>query len=153
MDANAPCSIFESRVLVESNDSVLGSVIDPAFGTSYKTSKRRAIDDGSASLLAHLLQLELHATPDAAEIDRHHPVVIVTGRIGSFCKDILNTGIVVGCIELSESGDSLLNHCFYLGVISHVTTNRQCLVTLASQFFGRGMHRLLIPVRQHHETT
>jgi len=62
---------------------------------------------------AHLLQLELHATPDAAEIDRHHPVVIVTGRIGSLYKDILNTGIVVGCIELSESGDSLLNHCFY----------------------------------------
>src|SRR5258708_4248640 len=102
--------------------------ISPAPGTAAKTSKRRAIDDGSASLLAHLLQLELHATPHTAKIDRHHPVVIVTGRIGSFSKDVLNAGIVVGCIELSKSRDSLLNHCFYLSVIRYVTTDRQCLV-------------------------
>src|SRR5260370_23610605 len=153
IDSNATCSIFESRALGESKNTVLGSVIGPAFGTSYESPKRRAIHDSSASLLAHLLQLELHGTPYSAEIDRHHTVVIVTGRIGSFCKDILNAGIVVGCIELSESGDSLLNHCFYLGVISHVTTNRQCLVTFGSQFFGCGMHGLLIPVRQHHGST
>src|SRR5216684_347926 len=120
---------------------------------AYKTSKRRAIHDGPASLLAHLLQLELHTTPDPAEIDRHHPVVIVTGRIGSFCKDILYAGIVVGCIELSESGDSLLNHCFYLGVIRHVTADGPRLIALASDLFGCGLHRLLIPVRQHHRRT
>src|SRR5438874_1932700 len=153
VNANAMRCIFEGSALCESDHSMLCGMVGPAPSTADKTSKRRAIDDGSASLLAHLLQLELHATPHAAEIDRHHPVVIVTGRISSVCKDILNAGIVVGCIELSESGDSLLNHCFHLGVIRNVTTDRQCLVTLSSQFFGCGMHGLLIPVRQHHGST
>src|SRR5258706_15415258 len=66
INANATRCIFESSAPCESDHSMLCGMVGPAPGTAYKTSKRRAIDDGSASLLAHLLQLELHATPDAA---------------------------------------------------------------------------------------
>src|SRR3989442_5293838 len=150
IDANAPCSIFESRALGEPKYSVLGGVIDSTLGTSDKTPKRRAIDDGATPLLAHLLQLKLHATPYTAEIDRHHPVVIFSGGISSLCEDILNAGIVVGRIEPPESRDSLMNHGLYLGVISNVTMNSQRLMTLRLQFLGCRTHRLFVPVRQHH---
>ena len=132
---------------------MLCSVVDPALGAAYKSSKRRAVDDGATALLAHLLQLELHATPYAPQIDRHHPVVIVSGRISSFCKDILNAGIVVGCIEPPESRDSLLNHVLNLSVIGDVADDSECFVTLGSQFLGGRTHRLLMPVRQHHRST
>src|SRR5205814_313990 len=104
---------FKSRALGEPKHSMLGGVVDPALGTSHKTPKRRAIDDGATSLLAHLLQLKLHATPYTAEIDRHHPVVIFSGRISGLCEDILNAGIVVGRIEPPEGRDSLTNHGLY----------------------------------------
>src|SRR5438128_5842462 len=68
VNANATRCIFESSALGESDHSMLCGMVGPASGTAYKTSKRRAIDDGAISLLAHLLKLELHATPDAAEI-------------------------------------------------------------------------------------
>ena len=55
IDSNAPGSVFESRALGESNDSMLGGVVDPTLGTSHKSPKRRAIDNGSTSLFAHLL--------------------------------------------------------------------------------------------------
>src|SRR5205814_1410751 len=105
VNANATRCIFEGGALGESDHSMLCGVVGPAPDTAYKSPKRRAIDDGSTFLLAHLSQLELHATPYAAEIDRHHLVVIVTRRISSFRKNILNARIVVSGIELSESGD------------------------------------------------
>src|SRR5438445_13692569 len=55
IDADAACRIFESSALGEPNDPVLGSVVDPTLGTSHKSPKRRAIDDGPTSLSAHLL--------------------------------------------------------------------------------------------------
>src|SRR6266567_1513450 len=88
IDANAARRIFESSALGEPNDSVLGSVVDPTLGTSHKSPKRRAIDDGSTSLFAHLLQFELHATPYTAEVDPHYPVIIFPGSIGSLCENI-----------------------------------------------------------------
>ncbi len=71
--ANAPCSIFESRPLGELKYPLLRGVIDGALGTSDKTPKRRAIDDGSASLLAHLLQLKLPIKPITAQSSDSQP--------------------------------------------------------------------------------
>src|ERR1700746_1336282 len=85
IDSDAPCSVFESRALGEPDYSVLGRMVDPTLGPSDKSPKRRAIDNGSTSLFAHLLQLELHATPYTAEVDPHHPVVIFPGRISRLC--------------------------------------------------------------------
>jgi hypothetical protein len=60
--------------------------------------------------------------------------------------NILNPGIIVGGIQATESGDSLLNHCFDLSVISYVATDCEYLVTLASQLINGRTHCLLIPV-------
>src|SRR5258708_14637963 len=128
-------------------------MIDPALGTSDKTPKRRAIDDGSTSLLPHLLQFELHATPYTAEIDPHHPVVIFSGSISSLCEDILNTGIVVGRIDASEGGDRLFHHCFHLRVLAHVTAVGQSLITFIGKLLSPGLRGFLIPIRQHHGGT
>jgi hypothetical protein len=115
---------------------MLRSMVGTALGTPYKTSKRRAIDDGATALLAHLLQFELHAAPDTAQVDPHHPVVIVTGRVGRLGEDILDACVVVGCIEPSKGSNSLLHHCFYLRVIRYITADGQCLVTFIGEFFG-----------------
>src|SRR5579864_3953955 len=57
IDANAPCCVFESSTLGESEYTVLGGMVDPTLGASYQPTKRRTIDYGSTSLFAHLLQL------------------------------------------------------------------------------------------------
>src|SRR5579863_681273 len=123
VDANAACRVFESRALREPYDSVLRGVIDSPLCTAKAPSKRRAIDDGTAALFAHLLQLEFHAAPHTAQIDAHHPVIIFAGGIGRFCKNVLNAGVVVGRIESAESGDRLFHHGVYLRVVRHVAAD------------------------------
>jgi hypothetical protein len=49
----------------------------------------------------------------------------------------LNTGIVVGCIEAPESGNSLCNHCLHLTVIRDVGDDGERFVTLGNEFVGR----------------
>jgi hypothetical protein len=59
----------------------------------------------------------------------------------------LYTGVIERRIQATEGGYSLLDHCRYLSVISYVATDRECFVTLGSQFLGGRTHGLLIPVR------
>lgn len=80
-------------------------------------------------MFTHMLQFELHATPYTLEVDGHHPVVIVSGRVRSLCEHILNAGIVVSCIEPPERGDRLFHHCLHLRVIGNVIADGQCLMT------------------------
>src|SRR5258708_18494477 len=136
IDSNAPCGVFESRALCEPNYSVLGSVVDPTLGTSHKSPKRGTIDDGSTSLFAHLLQLELPATPYTLEVDPHHPVVVFPGSISSLCENILNAGIVVSRVEPAESSDRLFHHSLHLRVVGHVTADGQCLMTFIGKLLG-----------------
>jgi hypothetical protein len=97
-------------------------------------------------LLAHLTQLELHASPYTTKIDGHDSVKILSGSISGLRDNILNAGVIVGSIQLAESGDSLLNHCFYLRVVSNVAMNGDRFVTLVGEFCRCGTHRLLIPI-------
>ena len=140
VDTNAPGSIFQSRALGKPKYSVLGGVVCSTPGSAHKSSNRRAVDDSATSLLAHLPQLELHATPYTTEIDGHHSVKIFSSSISSFRNNILNASIVVGCIQPAEIGDSLLNHCFDLSVISYIAMDSECFVTLGSQFLGCRTH-------------
>jgi hypothetical protein len=102
---------------------VLGRVVDPALGTSYKSAERRAIDDRATSLFAHLLQFELHAAQFAAEIDPHYAVVILSGSVCGLCEDILDARVAIGGIEPAESSDRLLDHGIDLHVIGDIATN------------------------------
>ena len=132
---------------------MLGGVIRSTPSAAHEPSKRRTVDDRATSLLAHLAQLELHASPDTTEIDGHHSVIVFPGSISGLRNNILNAGIVVGRIQPAESGDGLLNHCFHLSVISDVAMDSECLVTVGRQFLGCRLHCLLIPVRQRHRRT
>jgi len=147
IDSNAPRSVFESCALGEPNYSVLGGVVDPTLGTSHKSPKRGTIDDGSTSLFAHLLELELHATPYTLEVDPHHPVVVFPGSISGLCENILNAGVVVSRVEPPESSDRLFHHSLHLRVVGHVTADGQCLMTFIGKLLGCGLRVFLIPVR------
>jgi hypothetical protein len=68
-------------------------------------------------------------------------------------KDILNTGIVVGCVEPAKFRYGLLNHVFDLSVIRYIAKDSECFVSFGLQFLGRSMDGLLVPVRQHHGST
>src|SRR5437016_9202971 len=118
IDPNAPCGIVECSAFGQPKHSVLGGLICSALGTAHQPSDRRAVDDSATSLLEHLAQLELHATPHAAEIDGHHAVKVFPGSISSLCDNILNAGIVVGCIEPSKGSARPLDPRFHLSVIS-----------------------------------
>src|SRR5208283_28585 len=110
IDTDSLFRIFKSGALCKPKHAVLGGVVNASFGAAHQPAERRTIDDGACSLLAHLLELELHATPDATEIDPHHPVVIFAGRVGRFREDILDAGIVIGHIDPAEGLDCFLHH-------------------------------------------
>ena len=65
VDTDATRRVLESRAFGETQDSVLGRVVDATLGAPYESSERRAINDRTTSLFAHVLQLEFHATPFA----------------------------------------------------------------------------------------
>jgi hypothetical protein len=138
------------RTLGESKHPVLGGVVNSALGTAHEAAERRAIDDRTTSLFAHLLQLELHATPFATEIDPHDAVVIFTGSVGRFCKNILHTRIVIGRIEPTKGFDHSRDHGFNLPIIGDIAADGDGLVPLGSQFIGRGTRGGLVPVGQRH---
>jgi hypothetical protein len=89
-------------------------------------------------LLAHGAQLKLHATPHTAEIDCYYSVKIVSGCIRGLRTNILDAGIIVSRIQSTKSADSLLDHRFYLGVISHIALYSQRFVALRGQFLRCG---------------
>src|SRR5215472_12296904 len=122
--------IVERRALGEPNHAVLGGLVCSAFGAAHQPANRRAVDDRATSLLAHLAQLKLHATPHTPEVDGHHTVKVLAGSISGFRNNILNAGIVVSCIKPPEGGDGLFNHCLHLSVISHIALDSHCFVAL-----------------------
>src|SRR5258707_12185407 len=72
IDTNAPCGIVQSRAFGEPKHAVLGGLVCPALGTAHQSSNGGAVDDSATSLLEHLAEFELHATPHTAKIYRHH---------------------------------------------------------------------------------
>src|SRR5437660_9613846 len=74
IDANSSGGIFERSALRQPDHSVLGCMVGCSAGDTDQTANRRVVDDGAASLLAHLAQLVLHAVPHAAQIDSVYPL-------------------------------------------------------------------------------
>src|SRR4051794_8827115 len=148
IDANASGGIFKGRTLGETEDAMLGGVVGSPTGPTYKSSNRGAIYDCAALLFEHLAQLEFHAAPYATKIDRRDAIEVFTGRISGVGDDILDAGIVVGCIQPAEGRDRLLNHGFDLRVIGDIALNGEDSMTLGSQLISRGTHGVLVPVGQ-----
>src|SRR5579883_10469 len=150
IDANAPCGVVERRAFREPQHPVLRGLVSSAFGPGNQAADGRAVDDCTASLLEHLTKLELHAAPYAAQVDRNHPVEILPSGLGSFHRDILDAGIVVGGIKPAEGSDRAFDHRFHLSVIGYVATDREGVMSPGSQILDGGTYRLFVRVGQRH---
>src|SRR6266567_3115764 len=150
IDADAPGGIFESSALCQPEHPMLGGVIYCSASYAHESAERRAVDDGTTSLLAHLEQLVLHAAPDAAEIDHIHAVELFTAGISGFCERTLHASIVECRIQPSEGGDSLFDHRCHLTLVGNVAADGECPMARGNKFLGCGTHRFLVIVRQHH---
>jgi len=83
------------------------------------------------------------------KVDANNAVEILAGGISSLRNCVLNARIVIGRIQLSEGGDCLIDHRFYLSVVSHVAFDSEYLVAFGSQAFGRRADGVLVAVGQY----
>jgi len=67
---------------------MFGGVVRSTLRTADQAAQRGAVDDGAAALLAHLLQLELHAAPYAPQIDGH--------QAKGFCRQVRTSYCATG---------------------------------------------------------
>ena len=58
----------ESCALRQADDPMFGGVVRSTLPADDQAAQRGAVDDSAAALLAHLLQLELHAAPYARRL-------------------------------------------------------------------------------------
>src|SRR6266576_5756953 len=153
INANSSGGIFERGAPREPDHSVLGCMVHCAAGNADQTANRRVVDDGAASLLAHLAQLVLHAVPDAAQIDPVYAIEFFPAGISHFHGRRLYTGVIERRIEATEGGYSLRNHRCYLSLIRDVATDANRLVTGGNEFFCRSANRSLVDVCQRHRSS
>src|SRR5438094_40484 len=150
IDANSSGGIFERSALRQPDHSVLGCMVGRATGDADQTANRRVVDNGAASLLAHLAELVFHAVPDAAQIDPVHALELFAADISHFQGRRLYAGVIERRIESTKGRYSLLDHCCYLSLVSDIATDADCLVTGGDEFFRCGANRFLVNVCQRH---
>src|SRR5437773_6297496 len=146
IDANSSGGIFERSALRQPDHSVLGCMVHCSAGNADQTANRRVVDDGTASLLAHLAQLILHAVPDAAQIDPVHALELFPAGISHFHGRRLYAGIIERGIEATKGGYSLLDHCCYLSLVSDIAPDGNRLVTGGDEFVCRRANGTLVNV-------
>src|SRR6266404_3623301 len=143
IDANSSGGIFEGSALRQADHSMLGCMVGCSTCDADQTSNRRVVDDGAASLLAHLAQLVLHAVPDAAQIDPVHTLELFAADISHFQSRRLYAGIIERRIETPESGYSLCDHRCYFSLVGDIATDANGLVTGGDEFFCDRANRIL----------
>src|SRR5439155_23106135 len=128
-DADSSGGIFERSALSEPDHSVLGCMVRCSAWDADQAANRGAVDDSSASLLAHLAQLILHAIPHAAEIDGVYAIEFCAAGISGLHSRGLHAGIVVRRIQATEGGHGLFNHFFDFCLVCDVAADGNRLVT------------------------
>jgi hypothetical protein len=99
---------------------MLGGVVSGAARQPDQAAERRAVDDGAAALFAHPAELVLHAGPDAAQIDRVHPVESLGRLVSGIDGRGLDAGVVEGEVESAEGIDRALDEGGDLRLIGHI---------------------------------
>ena len=117
-------------------------------GDADQAADRRAVDDGAASLLAHLAQLVLHAAPHAAEIDRIHAIEFFAARIRSFHCRRLHAGVVERRVQPSEGGDGLFGHFRLFSFVSDIAMDGYRPATGRHQFLCCKANRIPLNICQ-----
>ena len=87
------------------------------------------VDDRATALTFHLPQFLPHATPDAPQVDPDHAIPVFTGALPRGGEVGHDTGIVERGVETAELVNRPVDHCRHFGVVTHVTTDGERLVT------------------------
>ena len=103
---------------------MLSCVVYGSTGQADQPTDRRAVHNGAATLLAHLLQLVFHAVPDAAEVDRDHAIEFRAAGIRRFDRGTLYAGVIEGGIQPSKDLHCLIDHRRHLGLVGDVAAAR-----------------------------
>lgn len=148
VDADTPRSVFQRRTFGQAENAMLGRMIGAALSTANQPADRRAVDDGAASLLTHVLQLILHTGPHTTQVDRVHAVEVLGRGVGGLREDVLNAGIVECHIQAAECGDGLLDHRLNFAQIRHVAADTDGLVSGFDEFIGGGATAVAVHIRQ-----
>src|SRR5215204_1629286 len=148
VDADAAGRVLERGTLCEAEDAVFGGVVGRAARQPDQATKRRAVDDCAASLLAHLTKLVLHASPDAAEVDRVHAVEGLGRLLGGVRRRGLDPGVVEGEVEPAESRHATADEHGDLLLVRDVTADTDRLVARGGQLLSRGLEGLVVAIGQ-----
>jgi hypothetical protein len=70
-------------------------------------------------------------------VDPRDAVVILTGGVGSRCKVILDTRVVIGGIVSAKDYDRRIDHGFDLSVIGNVAADGDSIMVSAGQLVDR----------------
>ena len=119
-------------------------------GYADQAADRRTVDDGAASLFAHLAQLVFHAVPHATKIDRIYAIEFFAPGISGFHRRRLHAGVVERRVQASEGGDGQFDHCCYFSFVSDIAMGGYRPVTGRYQFLCSKTNRILLNVRQRH---
>src|SRR6266850_6802549 len=135
IDANSSGGIFERSTLRQPDHSVLGRMVGCAAGDTDQTANRRVVDDGAASLLAHLAELVFHAVPDAAQIDPIHALELFATDVSHFHGRRLYASVIERRVKTTEGGYSLRNHRCYFRLVRDIAPDAKRLVTGGDESF------------------
>src|SRR6266568_7014982 len=144
IDANSSGGIFERSALCQADHSVLGCMVGCAAGDTDQTANGGVVDNGAASLLAHLAELVFHAVPDAAQIDPVYAIEFFAADISHFHGRRLYAGVIERGIETPEGGYCLRDHRCHFSLVGDIATDANRLVTSGYEFFCDGANRILI---------
>src|SRR6266704_1407796 len=143
IDANSSGGIFERSALCQADHSVLGCMVGCAAGDTDQTANGGVVDNGAASLLAHLAELVFHAVPDAAQIDPVHALELFATDVSHFHGRRLYAGVIERRVKTTEGGYSLRNHRCYLRLVRDIAPDANRLVTGSDESFRRRANGIL----------
>jgi hypothetical protein len=101
-------------------------------------------------LLAHRPEFVLHAGPDAAQVDRVHPVEVLGRLVGGVGRRGLDAGVVEREVEPTEAVDRAFDQGGDLLLVGHVAGDSERLIPGGGQLVGGGTQRLVVDVGEHH---
>jgi hypothetical protein len=115
-------------------------------GQPDESAEGRAVDDGATAVVAHLMQLMLHAGPYAAKVDRVHPVEDFRRLISGVARWGLDAGVVERHVQPAEGVNRCLQHRRNAGLVGHVTSDGQHLVSCLREVVRGGAESFLVDI-------
>src|SRR3954470_7060896 len=124
-------------------------MVGGASGVADETAEGGAVDDRAVALVAHLVQLVLHAGPDAAQVYGGDAVEGLGRFVGCVRQRKHDPCVVVGHVQPAELGDGALDEAGDLVFVGDVAGDAERAMAGHGQLVSRGCQRLLFDVGQH----